>query len=110
MKKYDYIYLLVENDEYEFPVQVAETLAEMSLLTGYSVTKLIHALHRESNLDGHKLYKVDVSEPENDSELQAEFDLMLDTDFEEYKVFCKNNNLNYKDYKSFDKYKEFIKK
>lgn len=66
MKSYDYVYLLVENNKYEFPVQVADTLKEMSALTGYSITKLLNAVHRGSDLDGYKLYKVDMREPEDE--------------------------------------------
>ena len=110
MKKHNYVYLLVENNEYEFPVHIADTMAEMSILTGYSVTKLLNALHRESDIDGYKIYKVDISEPTEDKEIQEEFGFILSADFDEYKEFCKKNKLNYKDFKSFGKYKESMKK
>lgn len=68
MKKGEYVYVLVEDDEYEFPVQITDTIAEMSAITGIDRWRLLNAIRRGSSIDGFKIYKVDIRESEEDED------------------------------------------
>ena len=95
MKKNNFIYELVTNDIYEFPVFFADTMLEMAQLTGFNVDRLTSALRRDTAIDGYKIYRVDMREPEEKFTLK------------EYKLFCKKNNLkegHFSSIKAFRKY------
>lgn len=80
-KDKNYIYELVQADKYEFPVLFADTLQELANLTGYKFDKLWSAYRRNATINGYRIYKVDLREPEEKFTLK------------EYKLFCEKNNL-----------------
>ena len=97
MKKYDYVYELVTSDRFEFTIQQADSLEEMSKLTGFDINTLKKALIRDSVIAGYyKIYKVDLREPEEQF-----------CDVKKYKKFCVSNNLDENNTESLIAYRKY---
>lgn len=78
MKKRDYVYVVSKVDDKELPEFVADTLEELSAMTGFSLMCLYKACVRHSVIAGiYQVEKIDINT----------FD---DVDsFEDYNTFCK---------------------
>ena len=93
-KKCNYIYTFSMADMYELPMAVADTLEDLSKLTGFGKTTLCMALERNSVVAGSfRVRKVLV----NDSEFN----------FEDYIEFCKTEDLKPSSAISLQKFKEY---
>lgn len=77
MKKSNYVYVVSKRDDYELPEFVADTLKELSLMTGYKIITLFQACDRGSLIDG--MYQVK----------KIRTDIFDDANsFEDYSIFC----------------------
>jgi len=93
--KRNYVYLFVEANDLELPMIVTDTLEEMSEMSGYNLKTLYSACERNSLINGKfRIRKVDVRDPEEKF------------DFEEYKKFCKDNNLKVSDFKNLQRFRQ----
>lgn len=92
----NFVYLLVTADKFELPVMEADTIKELSEMTGYSQGTIKSAIFRASVLDNKfRIVKVDIREPE---EMFTE---------KEYIKYCKENKLEVKSFDSIIKFKDY---
>lgn len=91
------VYLLVTNDKYELPVSLgADTLKELSKITGFSYYELLNSLYHNYLVSRkYKVIKVDIREPE------SRFD------YEDYKKYCWTNQIPVDSFKSLEQFKKY---
>lgn len=97
LNKYNkFVYIIYQDDRLQLPIYVADSLSEMSELTGLHLKFLNRVLSgNETFLNNYKIEKVDIREPE---------EKFTET---EYKKFCKKHNLqagSFSSQKMFAKY------
>jgi len=93
----NYVYILTNNDEFEFPLLVADTLYEIANYTGLEFNCLFRACCRNSIISNlFKVYKVDIREP------QEKFN-----DINTYREFCFKNNLKESNFNSLILFKKY---
>jgi len=90
-----YVYLLVTNDKYEFAISCCDSIQQMSKETGIPYMSLYMSMYRDEPICAgkYKLYKVDISEPEDKFTM------------EEYKLFCAVHDLKPSCFNNLVKYK-----
>lgn len=95
-QKPNYVYLLVTNDKSELPVSLgADTLKELSLITGFSYNELSHSLYHHYLVNRrYKVIKVDIREPEDRF------------NYEDYKLYCWTNQIPVGSFKSLEQFKK----
>ena len=94
MKKNYYEYLFVKADELELPMLIADSLEELSILSGFNFDCLWKAICRNSIIAGQfRVRKVDIRDPEEKFS------------WEEYKVFCKREGLKESYFKSLQQFR-----
>lgn len=90
------VFIIYQDDRLKLPIHVADTLVEMSDITGINLKMLSRAyLNKETFFDDLRIEKVDIREPE---------EKFTET---EYKKFCKKHNLqagSFSSQKMFAKY------
>ncbi len=88
------VYELVTADKYELPICVADSLDEMSMMTGFNFNTLYSAFAKSSLIaKKYRLYSVDVRDP------------IEKFNFNDYKVFCRSKALRECDFNSLEQYK-----
>lgn len=97
MKEIKYTYVFVENDGLELPIFIADTLMEISNLTGFNLGCLYYAVLRNSLIAGkYRIRKVDFRDPDE------KFNNITD-----YLTFCKKENIKSNDFKSLQRYRQY---
>lgn len=64
------VYMAVTTDKYELPIAVADTVKELSELTGTSTNAISSAICKKKSgrLSGKKFIRVEIDETENEDE------------------------------------------
>lgn len=87
------VYMIVTADEFELPVCLADTMLELSVLSGYNLNTLYSAYLRNMPLAcRYNVIKVNIEEPEDRF------------NFEDYTKFCKENGLSVGNSNNLEKY------
>lgn len=96
MKKNYYVYSLVTADKFEWSVASADTLEELSKISGYSFDCLYKACKRKSVINNmYRVRKIDIR------------DVGENFNFEEYKAYCKKHKLKESNFASLQQYRQF---
>lgn len=89
------VYILYNDDKYQLPIYVADTLKELSELSGIYIKTLRKSLFENTTIINNlKVEKVDISEPDDKYTEET------------YKEYCKSENLSVG---SFSSHKTFAK-
>lgn len=89
------VYMLTNNDVLQLPLLVADSLEELSRLTGFNDSTLCLAISRNSVLSGRYLVKrIDIREPEEKF------------NFEDFYQFCSKNSIASTNFKSLQRFRE----